>query len=684
MNDEVEDYATRDGGVDVAGNARDVISDPQAPVNTGPGTQVNVAIERAIIRAWESTEGYRPRPRQAVAEDEIEWLARRFVEPGNFSQAGVLLRDRRTVLLGGPPGSGRRSAALMLLARLPGHATVRCLPPDADENVLLDPDEIEQGERLLLDLTNGDDDALELLHGQLGGFRATLLQKEAHLAVVLPGPHDGIVTAEFRPLATDISRPPAVEVLRRHLQEERVPFALQDLNDEMLRPQLSTGSMGQLAHLARLMRRAREDNGRKPFRAWLRTALAGLTDRGAEVAARVRGKSGQDRALMFVTAFLHGGPVDVVPDAENRLLRALDFPDDETHVLDRPDLVERLSGIGAQVDPGRRVRFPGFAWDSAVRSHFWLVYSTMRPQFLTWAADLVETANLDEEDTDRIAHRLVEQCLRWRQPNDVVPVAKRWAEKGVPRLASAATVLLVQGLSHEAFGGTFRRHLYYWSREASLNPNLARIVIALCRDVLAPSLPDRALVRLHHLTRHRDREVSAEAVDALTSLAENRRFFRRLVDRLARWVATGDKFLSSVDVMLLTRVARAERLLDDSPRARRLIDDRDVRAQLELLWNAMLRSPEQKAWSPLLDDWLRTTLDEATGVPLDVLFNAAGRDTRLLGVLFQATSRWASATDDPGDQARRDRLRQQVLDKINDVMGLRVDVVDPSEKESAR
>ncbi|SHF90522.1 hypothetical protein [Streptoalloteichus hindustanus] len=688
MNDKTEDHNARYGGADIGGNARDVITDPRSPVHTGSGSLVNIDIQKAIVGALGANEGFRPRLRQAVAEDEITWLAKRFVEPRNFAVAQHLLRDRRTVLLGGRQGSGRRSAALMLLAGLSHEGAVRILPPEPDETgILLNPNEVDSRERLLLDLTHAPADTSEALHAELSGFRAVLFEKEAHLAVALPTPHDSVVRAEFRSLSTDISRPDGAEVLRTHLTAEKVPISVQQLNHQELRPHLATSSMDELARLAHRMRMSYTANERDPFEVWLRKALSALTDRGEEVANKVRGKSGQERALMFVTAFLHDGPADVVPEAENRLLRAIDFPDDGTHALDRPDLVERLSGIGAHVDQEQRVRFSDFEWDTAIRSHFWLAYSPMRAPFLSWASGLIETANLRAPDTDRIAYRLAEQCLRWRQPGAAVSLAQRWAEKREPRLTSAATVVLVQGLTDEVHGGFFRRSLYDWARDAFLNPNLARIVIALCTDVLAPTLPDRALVRLHHLTRHRDREVSTEASNALTSLAEDHRFFRRLLDRLARWVDPGDprdKPLSAVDIELLRRTAQASRLLDSSRRSQPLIADQDVRGQLELLWNAVLRAPERKAWFPLLGNWLETSLNNSTDVPLDLVVRATGSDTRLLGTLFHATSQWVAGARDPAERAGREQIQRQVLDKINDVMGLRADFADPSDKETVR
>ncbi|MET7906630.1 hypothetical protein ABZS86_36385 [Streptomyces sp. NPDC005355] len=123
-------------------NAR--IYDPRGPVHSGIGDQVYVVIN-------EFAKGSSGRNPRHLAEDHLLWLWQRFVHPRGFGQARRILAETSTVLLDGAPGSGRTSAARVLLHELRRDVgSFHELLPGEEGESLLDPDLVGDEDRLLL------------------------------------------------------------------------------------------------------------------------------------------------------------------------------------------------------------------------------------------------------------------------------------------------------------------------------------------------------------------------------------------------------------------------------------------------------------------------------------------------------------------------------------------------------
>ncbi|MHC5909102.1 hypothetical protein ACVNF4_35340, partial [Streptomyces sp. S6] len=242
------------------------------PMNSGPGPQHN-----HYYAATESRLRSRPRPR-SFSESDRDHLAERFVPPSGFQEARRLLADRHTVLLDGPCASGRRTAALMLLHELPGTGgSLHELPdtPDDGNGSPLDPEDIGEGDRLLLDLSGAEESRYIAFQGTLPDFRTTLIARGARLVVVLPRDLAYLLRSELRHLRAELGRPDPLRVLASHLKCDGVPFTGADLTGPDLAAALLPFRLQDVATLAdRVREQWRRSTADRGFPDWLRSALA--------------------------------------------------------------------------------------------------------------------------------------------------------------------------------------------------------------------------------------------------------------------------------------------------------------------------------------------------------------------------------------------------------------------------
>ncbi|WP_149823099.1 hypothetical protein [Streptomyces tailanensis] len=123
----------------------------QGFIHTGPG---NIYVNGGAHPQDSDKSAFR-----RVAEDQLRWLRRVLLDPSGMGKARAVLADTGTVVLDGPPGSGRTSAARVLLRECRRDSGVfhELLPGEEDELALHDPALVGTGDQLLLDLYTADD-----------------------------------------------------------------------------------------------------------------------------------------------------------------------------------------------------------------------------------------------------------------------------------------------------------------------------------------------------------------------------------------------------------------------------------------------------------------------------------------------------------------------------------------------
>lgn len=606
-----------------------------------------------------------------IADDQLAWLRRVLVAPGGMGPARSRLADTGTVILDGAPGSGRTSAARVLLREYHQDAGVlhELLPGEDDELSLRDPDLVGAGDRLLLDLSASDAVRWSAAQADLPALRKAVHEQNAHLVVVML--HGGALDADLQHYRVEIGRPQGSRVLRRHLRTHGVPYEQYRRSDPTLSGLLERGSMREIADFADLVRRARETaQPADGYEQWCATARKAQADRRKDVAALVaRLREGPQRALLISVSMLHGAHADVIHRTTQLLLRTAGSPLDNIPLLQHKDLAERLTEVSAVAGPDGCVRFTELDYDTAVRTHVWDHLPDLRQHLDTWTARTVDVSDphLTRDFRDKLVAQLAGQYLRTGHRTGLASLAEKWSSGGASRARQEAAVhALTCGLVAPGHGRAFRERVYQWCVKRQPNEEFTQVLIRVCADVIAVSHPDQAMLRLYYLAR-RERGTNG-AREALCDLvATSHRLRRRLLGRLAREGRT------PADLNIFLRVCDPEPLIVPYDQSRALVDETGVRDSLATCWNAVLSELPREAWQPFLAGWLHsaTLHGRRGGVLLDLLVAAAGRcDQR--GAAFAAV--YASARDTeracPAGHSRAAATSDRLLQKISVAQGI--------------
>lgn len=473
-----------------------------------------------------------------VADDQLRRLQQEFARPVGMGEAFDVLAEEHTVILHGIPGTGRASAARVLLCELPRDGgTYHELTPEAPEACAgrwLSLDLIGEHDRMLIDLSATDEQTWYAVHEELSDFRHEVLSRRAFLALVLPSRFEEGLSPQFTQFRRKIERPDAWEAVNRHLWLAGVHGSIRDLAPPALRTYLDTGPpMHDLARLAERIGTAARGPG--DFATWCEAALAAQTDRTRDVADAVRRlRKGRQRALFLTTAMLEGARAEAVHHATNLLVDEVGSTHDERPLLEHKQLSVRLETVGAEAGPDARVHFtePGFA--EAARRLFWNDLPDVREPLGNWLTKALKVRGLDESDLAEVVARFTDLCLSTHDFERLTKLVERWTLDSAHRGTEvrAAAQLLQHGIEDERLNSRFRSAIYQWSTGRP-SKHLREVLVEVCAKVMSIHHPEPALVRLHHLTRNEPHPSTGAREALLAYVNEDVRLQRRLLARLA-------------------------------------------------------------------------------------------------------------------------------------------------------
>ncbi|HEV2634235.1 MAG TPA: hypothetical protein VGX23_03750 [Actinocrinis sp.] len=654
----------------------------QAPSHHGSGNQFFLAglTAETLLR-------FRPRVPGPWSDERLRWLKERFLKPGGFQEAKIALARDSAVMLRGEAGSGRRATALILLDE-PEHGRGyfhETFPtPDFSGHNPWDVSELDVGDRVLLDLSDADEEVHKIVDRELTSYCAAVKARGARLVVVA---HDRYELSGHLWMAVRIERPDPSYVLARYLKVEGFDFT--DAPPEPgLADFLGKAPVHTVVTLVDLMQAARSNDSTGGFVTWRHNAFTALEGGAKAVADHIRKlKPGRPRALILAAAMFCGLPADAAFGAAASLLAVVDYPADERHLLDRRDFAEELRKIGAEIDPQRRIRFDGLAFDAAARAHFWDTLPNLRPKLRFWLDRAVREPALTAEDRDELVRRFAEQCLRIGRIGDLGFLISRLTKtsetgRGAP-LARHAVLVLEQGLQDEHYGHLFRRQTYEWSRSPRISDGLASAIVEVCVGSLCESYPEQALVRLHYLTRRRG-DVGDLACRVLVEfVAEDNRLLRRLLHRIAHPERRED--LVRRDGKLFLHLADPYRLVDGTTRSKPLVADNTIRRYLVSGWRAEMNGGSSGLLGVRTRDWLQAAATGPGGlVLLDILAEASAGSFAASSDLEAEAYSWARDTD--GERASRARVVRSLSCKIDNAPppGTRLPAPDNATVEAAQ
>lgn len=635
MTDSTTSYVSGDGPV----------------VHTGSGPQ-NLSYNISLV----SKAGRSPRQQ---GPDGLRWLARCFIHPQGFGRARAILESDGIVFLEAPPGSGRVTAAKMLLweLRLDDAKFHELLLQEQEGAPRLDRDHIGDDDQAWLDLTDigplWDEVRAELLD-----LRAAVRDHRARLVVILPNAMRGF-SPELDQYRVRIEPPPAKEVLLRHLRIAGIPAPSHLPPIEFLK---TNPSPERIYQYVLLVGNARERaSGKGGFEAWCQAADKAISGREQDIAELLATlPTGTQRALLLTTAMLHGSHADSIYRASISLLKTVGHPAEERPLLERATLYERFSEIKAKADGSGRIEFTEPGYGSAIRRYFWTHMPELRSHMQTWVGTSIDSAGLVEDEAENLIERFTALCMDDKYWHMLRSLVEQWTGRPSPGRVKATAFVLQYGLQDERHGRVFRRQIYEWSRNSGLMRGpLAQVVVAACRDVMTVTHPDEALVRLHHVAR---REETAGAREALIALSgADRRFLRQMLSRLTDAPAEPRKW--PADIGLFLELADPEALTDPGRHNHALIAESGVRRQLTDGWSLAFGEVSHEIWISYTEQWLSCAAhrERYRGALLDVLVDGCEQRPKALGRLYAMTR----------NPAFQGTISCVLLEKINAVQGIR-------------
>ncbi len=316
------------------------ISDTQGSVHSGSGNQYNFI--------WQGTSERLVRTgaaRLRIVRAYRRQLVRCFVPARHYGRARDRLRaPGAVVLLDGPPGSGRRAAATVLLetVSVPG-GRVEELPAEGEEEAL----DAAPDDRYLLDLSGVTDADYARAQRTLTRYRGIIEQRGARMVVVLPAGLQWILDQELSSQVEHLERPRGRAVFARYLRVRGANFEPEQLDTDALTHLFTTAPMRELARLAELLVRARDGGRCGPgFDAWRDEAIAAATNWSEQVATELRNhRTGSERALLLTATMISGAGADVVLSGAHSLLQIMPHTQDETPRLEQVGLGEQLADL---------------------------------------------------------------------------------------------------------------------------------------------------------------------------------------------------------------------------------------------------------------------------------------------------------------------------------------------------
>lgn len=628
------------------------VNDPRGPVNNGEGHQY---VFYGAGSDWMIRKGVEPL--RIVREDRVR-LSLRFARPAGFRiAADSLEKPGSVVLLDAPPGSGRRAAAIMLLHELGEDggadeegARFEELPASEKDEPRLAP---TAGDRFLLDLSGiADEEAYAKARQLLAVRRSQVTEAGAHLVVVLPSGMAHAHAPDLEPHTVTLGRPRGIAVVTRHLHMDRMVFHSADLRNADLQRLCDRSPMAELARLTGLVRAAR-DSGRfgADFAGWLDQAMHAVTDRAGEVGRQVAEiRTTPERALLLATAMFEETHADTVYEAWHGLMRTVRHEEETTTELARKDFGERLAALGIERGTDGRLRFERLAYADAVRAYFWANFPGVRDDLRDWIDRAAGLHGLTTDDRVNVVVRYGERSLASGQPAHLFELVVRWADIATGTSCDPRAVAgLELGLSHEEFGGWFRRRIYACARSGPLSDGLARVLTTTCLRSLGTTHPDQAVVRLHYLAVRKG-EAAREAREALLDfVGRDRRLYRLLIDRL-RDRTRQEPHGSEAHLLLLTELLWSDRAPDPPPWP-----------DLFLGWKTVFSQPPTEPWNPLVRSWLNAVMGDSTReLALDVLVGATRGRAAALHRLYAIACGWAGVSPQPSRAAVAALLWQRI------------------------
>lgn len=346
-----------------------------------------------------------------VRPEMLETVRGRYVEVCGYRDMLAALRERRLLMLGGAPETGRSTTALRLLDEL-ARGDVSRLDAAADLRALGD-DDLESGRGYLGELTEG---GAAFTENQADRLADLLARCDCYLVLIATPDH--MHSEAFQVYGLECPPPDADELLDRHISAQLTPTDPEDVQDRLtalatspkLRAALGPSpSVAETVGFARLLVAHERD---ELTLEQLEAACGGFVQRqvmewfGAlpravrgEAAERAMRLAGFQLALAVFNEMPRSVVAQAGEDLAARLIRTVHPPRNPGRPLSADPDVTLLDASRARTAEGHVRYFFGSVptglvcfrddrYPQAVLSHVWHQHHNMRPPLISWLREL--------------------------------------------------------------------------------------------------------------------------------------------------------------------------------------------------------------------------------------------------------------------------------------------------------
>jgi hypothetical protein len=521
----------------------------------------------------------------------------RFVTPKRgWMDAQGRLDEYGVVVLIASPGSGRRTAALRLLADATQHGSGWQLfdleTAWVTPRVSLLPDTSDCG--FILDMSESSEQLPPI------GFGANLLEwgkkgKERGSMLVLLTTEEvwqGRWTEGARNIAVSLSSPDAERLVAAELAAQGFDGRISWLEDDAFGPIWESKPRAEDARrLAERIINSQDKNlalicdEYSDWRNWIEEHLNSTSESGDLISRRV---------MLWSGALANGARRESVLRVADALLAKLGRSRNPVSILSDATSSERFKW-GKIVREGERVRLDPerHGLSSAVLHHLWDEFITVHETLRTWAVE--QAVTLPADDAALVVDALVEIAVRHR---DGAILRELRDTLSVRRPVLAVRALTTAALD-EKFGAYVRERLYTWLLK-SPSQHLIDLVAEVCGGELGQRRPDIALVRLCRAAGNSKFNSSALAA-AFTSVA--RYHPTKVRESVDAWLAEPKLRRAGVAAFLaLASTDYGRRLLYGEGGA--ALQDYADRTALVRSWQHILADPEARPQAnSILAEW---------------------------------------------------------------------------------